>query len=245
MRHSSSVECASRHLQLYRKTILGARAGAIKRKVPQANAAHRAGRPAHARRGKRLRPSDRRLAQPPLQRERIGAEMRRSYFTTSMFSLRSTACTGPGSVRAASAHDIFGRTIEFLTQESKRTPCTCVMKRTISSGVTLPLHNHRDDESFFSDSGRAVPSKGVRRGTPDNYTRDGCAPRSGWRRWDCGRRDLWREATRRTSSLRMVGLFQLLDVNLFHLQDGLHHIFRLHRLAVLHHLSDHGRNDLP
>ncbi len=62
------------------------------------------------------------------------------------------------------AHDIFGRTIEFLTHESKRTPCTCVMKGTMPSGVTLPLHNHRDDESFFINSGTAGSLKGVRRG---------------------------------------------------------------------------------
>lgn len=49
--------------------------------------------------------------------------------------------------------DVFGPTVEFLTSPSQEGAVYCVMKGTVPAGVTVPMHSHSDDESFFRLSG--------------------------------------------------------------------------------------------
>jgi quercetin dioxygenase-like cupin family protein len=49
--------------------------------------------------------------------------------------------------------DVLGVAVEFLTEPSARTATYCVIKGTIPAGLAVPLHSHRDDESFFVVSG--------------------------------------------------------------------------------------------
>jgi quercetin dioxygenase-like cupin family protein len=49
--------------------------------------------------------------------------------------------------------DVLGPTVEFLVLPSESEDRYCVLKGTIPAGVSVPLHSHRDDESFFLLSG--------------------------------------------------------------------------------------------
>ncbi|HWP91435.1 MAG TPA: hypothetical protein VNN20_04460 [Thermodesulfobacteriota bacterium] len=49
--------------------------------------------------------------------------------------------------------DVFGPTVEFLTPPSEADAVYCVMKGTVPPGVSVPIHSHPDDESFFILSG--------------------------------------------------------------------------------------------
>ena len=49
--------------------------------------------------------------------------------------------------------DVLGPTVEFLTLPSESDSDYCVMKGTVPPGVSVPLHSHPDDESFFILSG--------------------------------------------------------------------------------------------
>jgi PhnB protein len=49
--------------------------------------------------------------------------------------------------------DLLGPTVEFLTLPSEADAVYCVMKGTVPPGVSVPLHSHPDDESFFILSG--------------------------------------------------------------------------------------------
>jgi len=50
--------------------------------------------------------------------------------------------------------DVLGPTVEFLVLPSESAAGYCIMKGTIPSDVSVPLHSHPDDESFFLLSGR-------------------------------------------------------------------------------------------
>jgi quercetin dioxygenase-like cupin family protein len=50
--------------------------------------------------------------------------------------------------------DVLGPTVEFLVLPSESAAGYCIMKGTIPPGVSVPLHSHPDDESFFLLSGR-------------------------------------------------------------------------------------------
>lgn len=52
-------------------------------------------------------------------------------------------------------YDVFGPMLEFLTSPSDRDAVYCVMKGTIPPGISVPLHSHPDDESFYILSGVA------------------------------------------------------------------------------------------
>jgi quercetin dioxygenase-like cupin family protein len=49
--------------------------------------------------------------------------------------------------------DVLGPTVEILTPPSPIDAAYCVMRGTIPAGVSVPLHSHPDDESFFLLSG--------------------------------------------------------------------------------------------
>ena len=49
--------------------------------------------------------------------------------------------------------DVLGPTVEFLGLPSGSEDRYCVLKGTIPPGVSIPLHSHPDDESFFLLSG--------------------------------------------------------------------------------------------
>ena len=49
--------------------------------------------------------------------------------------------------------DVLGPTVEFLVLPSESEDRYCVLKGTIPPGVSIPLHSHPDDESFFLLSG--------------------------------------------------------------------------------------------
>jgi quercetin dioxygenase-like cupin family protein len=49
--------------------------------------------------------------------------------------------------------DVLGPTVEFLVLPSETAAGYCVLKGTIPPGVSVPLHSHPDDESFFLLSG--------------------------------------------------------------------------------------------
>ena len=49
--------------------------------------------------------------------------------------------------------DVLGPTVEFLVLPSESAAGYCVVKGTIPPGVSVPLHSHPDDESFFLVSG--------------------------------------------------------------------------------------------
>ena len=49
--------------------------------------------------------------------------------------------------------DVLGPTVEFLVLPSETEDRYCVLKGTIPQGVSVPLHSHPDDESFFLLSG--------------------------------------------------------------------------------------------
>jgi quercetin dioxygenase-like cupin family protein len=49
--------------------------------------------------------------------------------------------------------DVLGLTIEFLVLSSESEDRYCVLNGIIPSGVSVPLHSHPDDESFFLLSG--------------------------------------------------------------------------------------------
>jgi quercetin dioxygenase-like cupin family protein len=50
--------------------------------------------------------------------------------------------------------DVLGPTVEFLVLPLESAAGYCIMKGTIPPGVSVPLHSHPDDESFFLLSGR-------------------------------------------------------------------------------------------
>ena len=49
--------------------------------------------------------------------------------------------------------ELFGPTVEFLTSPQEAQSDFCVLKGTISPGVSVPLHSHADIEDFFVISG--------------------------------------------------------------------------------------------
>ena len=49
--------------------------------------------------------------------------------------------------------DVFGPTLEFLILPEEADSAYCVMTGTMPPGVSVPLHNHPDIESFFLVSG--------------------------------------------------------------------------------------------
>ena len=49
--------------------------------------------------------------------------------------------------------DVFGPTVAFLTPLPDKNAVYCVMHGTIPAGVSVPLHSHPDDESFYITSG--------------------------------------------------------------------------------------------
>jgi quercetin dioxygenase-like cupin family protein len=49
--------------------------------------------------------------------------------------------------------DVLGPTIEFMVLPSESEDRYCVLKGTIPPGVSVPLHSHPDNESFFLFSG--------------------------------------------------------------------------------------------
>jgi len=49
--------------------------------------------------------------------------------------------------------DVLGPTVEFMVLPSESEDRYCVLKGTIPQGVSVPLHSHPDDESFFLFSG--------------------------------------------------------------------------------------------
>jgi quercetin dioxygenase-like cupin family protein len=49
--------------------------------------------------------------------------------------------------------DVLGSTVEFMVLPSESKDRYCVLKGTIPPGVSVPLHSHPDDESFFLFSG--------------------------------------------------------------------------------------------
>jgi quercetin dioxygenase-like cupin family protein len=49
--------------------------------------------------------------------------------------------------------DVLGPTVEFLVLPSECAGDYCVIRDTIPSGVSVPLHSHPDNESFFLLSG--------------------------------------------------------------------------------------------
>jgi quercetin dioxygenase-like cupin family protein len=53
------------------------------------------------------------------------------------------------------AVDVLGIRVEFLTEPSFAEAAYCIIKGTVPEGMVVPLHSHRDDESFFVVSGEA------------------------------------------------------------------------------------------
>jgi quercetin dioxygenase-like cupin family protein len=49
--------------------------------------------------------------------------------------------------------DVLGPTIEFLVPQRESDAGYCILKGTIPPSVSIPLHSHPDDESFFLISG--------------------------------------------------------------------------------------------
>jgi quercetin dioxygenase-like cupin family protein len=49
--------------------------------------------------------------------------------------------------------DVLGPTVEFLVLPSECAGGYCVIRGTIPQGVSVPIHSHPDDESFFLFSG--------------------------------------------------------------------------------------------
>jgi quercetin dioxygenase-like cupin family protein len=49
--------------------------------------------------------------------------------------------------------DNFGPTLEFLVEPTDAVESTCLIKGTIPSGVSIPLHSHADWEGFYMISG--------------------------------------------------------------------------------------------
>ena len=49
--------------------------------------------------------------------------------------------------------DVLGPTVEFLVLPSEWARDCCVIRGIISPGVSVPIHSHPDDESFFLCSG--------------------------------------------------------------------------------------------
>jgi quercetin dioxygenase-like cupin family protein len=54
---------------------------------------------------------------------------------------------------AAAVLDVLGPTVEILTPLSAADAGYCVMKGVIPPGVSVPLHSHPDEESFYLMSG--------------------------------------------------------------------------------------------
>ena len=46
--------------------------------------------------------------------------------------------------------DVLGPTVEFLVLPSERAGDYCVIRGSIPPGVSVPLHSHPDNETFFS-----------------------------------------------------------------------------------------------
>ena len=49
--------------------------------------------------------------------------------------------------------EVFGPTVGFLTSPSEANAGYCIMHGVIPAGVSVPLHSHPDDESFYILSG--------------------------------------------------------------------------------------------
>jgi len=58
--------------------------------------------------------------------------------------------------------DVLGPTVEFLTDPLERGLQYCVIKGTIPPGVPVPLHSHRDPETFYVVSGSVQTRVGDR-----------------------------------------------------------------------------------
>jgi len=56
-------------------------------------------------------------------------------------------------LRDAETIDVLGPTIVFLTKPEADDDLPCVMRGTIPPGVSVPLHSHRDPETFLAVSG--------------------------------------------------------------------------------------------
>ncbi len=56
-------------------------------------------------------------------------------------------------LRDAETIDVLGPTIQFLTPPGPSDDDPCVMRGTIPAGAPVPLHSHRDPETFFMISG--------------------------------------------------------------------------------------------
>jgi len=55
--------------------------------------------------------------------------------------------------RTSRVLDVFGPTVEFLISPLAPEAAYCIMRGTIPPGVSVPLHSHPDDESFYLLSG--------------------------------------------------------------------------------------------
>ena len=49
--------------------------------------------------------------------------------------------------------DVFGPTIQFLTDESEEEVAPCLLRGTIPPGLSVPMHSHVDYETFYVLSG--------------------------------------------------------------------------------------------
>ena len=51
------------------------------------------------------------------------------------------------------ALDVFGPTIEFLTQPTGKDEQPCVLRGVVPAGITVPMHSHDDAEDFYIVAG--------------------------------------------------------------------------------------------
>jgi mannose-6-phosphate isomerase-like protein (cupin superfamily) len=60
----------------------------------------------------------------------------------------SVICTDDSDVL-----DLFGATVQFLTDECEEETAPCLLRGTIPPGVSVPMHSHADYETFYVLSG--------------------------------------------------------------------------------------------
>jgi mannose-6-phosphate isomerase-like protein (cupin superfamily) len=60
----------------------------------------------------------------------------------------SVICTADSDVL-----DLFGATVQFLTDECEEEAAPCLLRGTIPPGVSVPMHSHADNETFYVLSG--------------------------------------------------------------------------------------------
>jgi quercetin dioxygenase-like cupin family protein len=83
--------------------------------------------------------------------------------------------------------DLFGPSVEFLTQTSNANGAFCVLRGVIPPGVSVPLHSHADIEDFYVISGEALALRqGAQRyettaHKTGDYVRVPSGVRHGWR----------------------------------------------------------------